>query len=98
MDKSPLAFGPFAGKALAWLAVGYLASWRLAEQPFGLIVFSVFLFAVPVALAGAYSSTVNQVRTLSHSCLATILSRAHLLRPAQRMLVSDDCGRPMPCP
>ncbi len=66
MDKSPLAFGPFAGKALAWLAVGYLASWRLAEQPFGLIVFSVFLFAVPVALAGAYSSTVNQVRTLSH--------------------------------
>ena len=32
------------------------------------------------------------------TCLATILSRAHLLRPAQRMLVSDDCGRPMPCP
>ncbi len=66
MNKSPLAFWPFAGKALACLVIGFIASRRLTEQAFGLIVFSVFIFAVPVALSGAYSSTVNQVRRLSH--------------------------------
>lgn len=66
MNKSPLAFWPFAGKALACLVFGFIASRRLMEQAFGLIVFSVFIFAFPVALSGAYSSTVNQVRRLSY--------------------------------
>ena len=66
MDKSPLAFAPFAAKALAWMVFGFIASRRISEQPTWLIVLSVFIFAAPVAMSGAYSSAVNQVQRLSY--------------------------------
>lgn len=66
MNKSYLPFAPFAAKALAWMLFGFIASRRISEQPFGLIVLSVLILAVPVVLSGAYSSAVNQVQRLSY--------------------------------
>ena len=66
LRRAAFPLWPFVAKALAWLAVTYFASRRLSEQAFGIIVVSVLVFAIPVALAGAYSAAVNQVRRLSH--------------------------------
>ncbi|NJD24844.1 MAG: hypothetical protein FIB06_05505 [Betaproteobacteria bacterium] len=50
--------------SLAWLGAMYLISRFAATRPFGITVFSVLLLAIPVALSGAYTSTVAQIRNL----------------------------------
>lgn len=52
--------------SLVWLALAYLAGQQIASLPFGFVVISVLIFAVPVALSGAYSSAVNQTRVVSY--------------------------------
>ena len=52
--------------SLAWLLLVFFASRLFVTQPLGFVVLSVFVFAVPVALSGGYSSAVNQIRTLSY--------------------------------
>ena len=59
-------FRTFAAMALVWLAAAYLAGQYVAVLPFGFVVLSVFLFAVPIAISGAYSSAVNQTRMMSY--------------------------------
>lgn len=48
------------------MAVAYLAGQQIANLPFGFVVFSVLIFAIPIALSGAYCSAVNQARSLSY--------------------------------
>ena len=50
--------------AIVWLAAAYLAGQYVAVLPFGFVVISVFIFAVPIAISGAYSSAVNQTRMM----------------------------------
>lgn len=52
--------------SLTWLFLAFIASRLFVAQPLGFAVLSVFVFAVPVALSGGYSSAVNQIRTLSY--------------------------------
>jgi len=52
--------------ALAWLAAAYWTSQYVAVLPFAFVVISVFVFAVPIAISGAYSSAVDQTRMLSY--------------------------------
>lgn len=52
--------------ALVWLAAAYLVGQYVAVLPFGFVVISVFIFAVPIAISGAYSSAVNQTRMMSY--------------------------------
>lgn len=61
-----IGFRPFLVMALVWLALAYLAGHQIASLPFGFVVISVLIFAVPVALSGAYSSAVNQTRVVSY--------------------------------
>ncbi|MDZ4251254.1 MAG: hypothetical protein U1A72_01605 [Sulfuritalea sp.] len=61
-----IGFRPFLVMALVWLALAYLAGQQIASLPFGFVVISVLIFAVPVALSGAYSSAVNQTRVVSY--------------------------------
>jgi len=61
-----IGFRPFLVMALVWLAFAYLAGRQIASLPFGFVVVSVLIFAVPVALSGAYSSAVNQTRVVSY--------------------------------
>ncbi len=61
-----IGFRLFLVLALVWLALAYLAGQQIASLPFGFVVVSVLIFAVPVALSGAYSSAANQTRTLSY--------------------------------
>jgi len=52
--------------ALVWLAAAFLAGRYIAVLPFGFVVFCVFVFAVPIAISGIYSSAVNQTRMMSY--------------------------------
>ncbi len=52
--------------ALVWFALAYFASQQIASLPFGFVVVSVLIFAVPIALSGAYSCAVNQTRAVSY--------------------------------
>ncbi len=52
--------------AFAWFALAYFAGQKIASLPFGFVVVSVLIFAVPVALSGAYSSAVNQTLAVSY--------------------------------
>jgi hypothetical protein len=61
-----IGFRPFLVMSLVWLALAYLAGQKIASLPFGFVVISVLIFAVPVALSGAYSSAVNQTRVVSY--------------------------------
>lgn len=61
-----VGFRPFAAMAMVWLAAAYLAGRYVAVLPFGFVVISVFIFAVPIAISGAYSSAVNQTRMMSY--------------------------------
>lgn len=61
-----VGYRPFAAMALVWLAAAYLAGQYVAVLPFGFVVVSVFVFAVPIAISGAYSSAVNQTRMMSY--------------------------------
>lgn len=63
---SAISFRLFLVMTLVWLALAYLAGQQIASLPFGFVVVSVLLFAVPVALSGAYSSAVNQTRAMSY--------------------------------
>lgn len=56
----------YAALSLAWLFLAFVASRMFVARPLGFAVLSVFVFAVPVALSGGYSSAVNQIRTLSY--------------------------------
>jgi len=61
-----IGFRPFLVMALVWLAGAYIAGQQIASLPFGFVVVSVLIFAVPIALSGAYSSAVNQTRAVSY--------------------------------
>lgn len=65
---APTAVGcrAFAAMSIGWLAAAYLAGQYVAVLPFGFVVVSVFLFAIPIAISGAYSSAINQTRTMSY--------------------------------
>lgn len=52
--------------AITWLFLAFITSKYFIEWPIGLVALSVFVFAVPVALSGGYSSSVNQIRELSY--------------------------------
>ncbi len=83
--EQPPAIGVrlFLVKALVWLALAYLAGRQIASLPFGFVVFSVLIFAVPVALSGAYSSAVDQTRLLSYyktSGMAYMLLSGRVIR------------------
>jgi len=56
----------FAAMAIVWLALAYFTGQYVAVLPFGFVVVSVFIFAVPIAISGAYSSAVNQTRMMSY--------------------------------
>lgn len=51
--------------AIAWFAGAYFAGHYMARMPFGFVVASVLLFAIPIALSGLYSSAVHQTHALS---------------------------------
>ena len=59
-------FKSFLIMGLFWLATAYFIGHHAASLPFGAAVLSVLILAIPVALAGAYSSAIAQVRSLSH--------------------------------
>jgi hypothetical protein len=61
-----VGYRAFATMAMVWLAAAYLAGQYFAVLPFGFVVISVFFFAVPIAISGAYSSAVNQTRMMSY--------------------------------
>ena len=63
---SAVGYRAYSAMALVWFASAYLASLYIAELPFGFVVISVFVFAVPIAISGAYSSAVNQTRMMSY--------------------------------
>ena len=65
-DPPVIGFRLFLVMALVWLALAYIASQQIASLSFGFVVISVLIFAVPVALSGAYSSAVNQTRVVSY--------------------------------
>ena len=56
----------FLVMGLLWLATAYFIGHHAASLPFGAAVLSVLILATPVALAGAYSSAIAQVRSLLH--------------------------------
>jgi hypothetical protein len=56
----------FGAMAMVWLAAAYLAGQYVAVLPFGFVVISVFILAVPIAISGAYSSAVNKTRMMSY--------------------------------
>jgi hypothetical protein len=66
MDSPAVGYRPFAAMAIVWLAAAYFAGQYIAVLPFGFVVVSVFIFAVPIAISGAYSSAVNQTRMMSY--------------------------------
>lgn len=51
--------------SLAWLALAFITSRWFVSLPLWFTALSVLLFAAPVAWAGGYSSTINQIRMLS---------------------------------
>jgi hypothetical protein len=66
MDPPAVGYRPFAAMSIVWLAAAYLAGQYVAVLPFGFVVVSVFIFAVPIAISGAYSSAINQTRMMSY--------------------------------
>ena len=56
----------FSIMAVVWLVAAYLAGQQILNLPFGFVVFSVLVFAIPIALSGAYCSAVNQARAMSY--------------------------------
>lgn len=60
-----MSFFSFATKAVIWLVAAYGVGQFVAVLPFGFVVISVFLFAVPIAMYGAYNSAVNQTRWMA---------------------------------
>ena len=62
----PINFLPFLGMTGTWLAVAYVAGRTIAGWPLILVVAFTLLFAVPVALSGAYTSAVSQAMHLAH--------------------------------
>ncbi len=65
-ESSPTGFGRFLALAFVWFVSAYLAGHLMANLPFGFVVLAVFLFAVPIAMSGAYSSAVEQARAVSY--------------------------------
>ena len=66
MVSPTVGYKSFAAMAMVWLAAAYLAGQYVAVLPFGFIVISVFMFAIPIAISGAYSSAVNQTQMMSY--------------------------------
>jgi hypothetical protein len=66
MVSPKIGYRPFAAMAIVWLAAAYFAGQYIAVLPFGFVVVSVLIFAVPIAISGAYSSAVNQTRMMSY--------------------------------
>lgn len=64
-SKSQIGFWPFMVISMAWYSYAYFLSQSLANQSFGLMLVNVLIFAIPIALSGAYSIAVNQARTVS---------------------------------
>ena len=66
MVSPTVGYRPFAAMAIVWLASAYLAGRYVTVLPFGFVVVGVFIFAVPIAISGAYNSAVNQTRMMSY--------------------------------
>lgn len=66
MESQAIGYRAFSAMGILWLAAAYLAGQYVAVLPFGFLVVSVFVFAVPIAISGAYSSAVNQTRIMSY--------------------------------
>ena len=66
MVSPTVGYRAFAAMAMVWVAAAYLAGQYVAVLPFGFVVISVVIFAVPIAISGAYSSAVNQTRMMSY--------------------------------
>ena len=65
-EPLPIRFLTYLAMSAAWLASGYFVGQYLARLPFGFVAASVFLFAIPIALSGAYTSAVSQMRDVSY--------------------------------
>lgn len=79
-----MSFHLFASIATGWLVAAYLVGQYIAVFPFWFVVISVFVFAVPIALAGIYSSAVTQTRMMSYyktSGLVFKLFSGRIIRP-----------------
>ena len=66
IDSPTAGYRLFAAMSIVWLGAAYLAGQYVAVLPFGFVVVSVFVFAVPIAISGAYSSAINQTRMMSY--------------------------------
>ena len=66
MDPPAVGYRSFAAMSIVWLGAAYLAGQYVVVLPFGFVVVSVFIFAVPIAISGAYSSAINQTRMMSY--------------------------------
>jgi hypothetical protein len=66
LDSTAVGYRPFAAISIVWLAAAYFAGQFFAVLPFGFVVVSVFVFAVPIAISGAYCSAINQTRMMSY--------------------------------
>jgi len=55
----------FLFKALIWCVITYFVAIEFAVNHFWVVVLSVFLFSIPIALCGFYSTTIRQIRRLS---------------------------------
>ena len=62
----PVGYRTFVTLAIVWLTAAYFVGQYIAILPFGFVVISVFIFAVPIAISGIYSSAVNQTRVMSY--------------------------------
>jgi hypothetical protein len=63
--KSQIGLWPFIVISMVWYGYAYFMSQSLVNQTFGLMLINVLIFAIPIALSGAYSIAVNQARTVS---------------------------------
>lgn len=63
--KSQIGFLPFCFLSITWCGYAYYISQKLASLPFGMVLLNVLIFAIPIALSGAYSIAINQTRTVS---------------------------------
>ncbi len=63
---TPSRFRRFLVLALLWTVCAYLVGWYLPTTPPYLALIANFLFAVPIAISGAYSSAAVQTRRASY--------------------------------
>lgn len=65
-ERRVSGFLAFALKSLLWGVFTWYLARGFASRGFWIVVLGVFLFSVPIGLCGVYTSTIRQIRRLSH--------------------------------